>query len=86
VLRACVKHLRAAEIAFVVGTRHTRQQMIAGLAGDRVARVFVRLTPRRTWTPRRVDGAFFGYVPVRYQVAAVVKVLDDGSRRSFDVR
>jgi hypothetical protein len=85
-LRACVKHLRAREIAFVIATRHTRQQMIAGLTGKRVAKMFVQLTPRRTWAPKRRNGAFFGYVPVGYTILAVVKVLDDGTHRSFAVR
>jgi hypothetical protein len=72
-LRTCVKHLRRDEISFVIAPRHTGQQMIAGLQGDGVSRVTVRLMPRRLWSPRSKAGAFFGYVPRGYRVVAVVK-------------
>ena len=85
-LSACVAHLRATEIAFVLATRHTGQQMIAGLRGPRVARVEVTLAPRVAWAPKRARGVFFGYVPSGHRVVAVTKVLDDGTRRLFRVR
>ena len=59
--------------------------MLAGVAGDRVSRVLVRLTPPRVWAPPTKDGAFFGYIPSEHRAVEVVKVLDDGSREVFSV-
>jgi hypothetical protein len=84
-LRACVRRLGADEISYAIGTRRTGQQMLAGVAGDRVSRVLVRLTPRRVWAAPIKDGAFFGYIPSDYRADEVVKVLDDGSREVFSV-
>jgi hypothetical protein len=47
--------------------------------------VIVRLTKKGTvWTTMR-RGTFFALVPKGYNVRAVVKVLDDGTRKSFTV-
>jgi hypothetical protein len=81
-LSACVRHLRADEIAFVIKPRGTGQQMIAGLKGPKVRAVFLRLDGRPAWEPVSSRGAFFGYVP-RGEIAAVVKILADGTRREF---
>jgi hypothetical protein len=47
--------------------------------------VIVRLTKKGTvWTTMR-RGTFFAPVPKGYNVRAVVKVLGDGTRKSFTV-
>jgi hypothetical protein len=84
-LSACVRHLRADEITFVIKPRGTGQQMIAGLKGPHVKSVYLRFAQARRWTPSISGSAFFGYVPAG-QVVGVVKVLDDGSRMAFRVR
>jgi hypothetical protein len=83
-LSACVRHLHADEIAFVIKPRGTGQQMIAGLKGPRVRRVYLRLDGREPWEPPSTRGAFFGYVP-RGEITAVVKVPTDGPRQEFAV-
>jgi hypothetical protein len=76
--------LRADEIAFVIRTRTKRRQMIAGLSGPRVKKVFVRLSGQRTWTTPSNGSAFFGTAP-RGEIVAVVKVVRDGRREVFAV-
>jgi hypothetical protein len=83
-LSACVRHLRADEIAFVIKPRGTGQLMIAGLKGPRVRRVYLRLLTRGSWEPPSNGSAFFGYVP-RGEVAAVGKITSDGRRREFAI-
>jgi hypothetical protein len=83
-LSACVKHLRATEIAFVIRPRHTGQLMIAGLKGPAVKRVYLRFSGTRKWSPAANSSAFFGYVP-RGNVVSVVKVLNDGTSQPFPV-
>jgi len=84
VLSACVRHLRADEIAFVLRPRGTGQQMIAGLKGPRVKGVYLRLAPTRRWTPPSNGNVFFGYVPAG-RVVSVVKLLEDGRKTAFPV-
>jgi hypothetical protein len=82
VLSACVRHLHADEIAYVMRARGTGQQMIAGIKGAKVRSVYLQIGPSRRWTPPSNRHAFFGYVP-RGRVVAIVKVGEDGRRRSF---
>jgi hypothetical protein len=58
---------------------------IGGVAGANVHAVIVRLTRKGTvWADVR-DGAFYARIPDAYRARAVVKVLTDGSRRTFRV-
>lgn len=78
--RACRARLRVGEIGYAVTPRG-----IGGLAGANVRAVIVKLTRYGTvWATLR-DGAFYADVPMPYRVRAVIKVLRDGSRKSFGV-
>jgi hypothetical protein len=77
---ACRPRIRVNEIGYTVSPRG-----IGGVAGANVRGVIVKLTRRGTvWTTLR-DGVFYADVPLAYRVRAVVKVLRDGSRRTFTV-
>jgi hypothetical protein len=77
---ACRTHVRVNEIGYAVSPRG-----IGGVAGANVRAVIVKLTRRGTaWTTLR-DGVFYADVPLAYRVRAVIKVLRDGSRRTFTV-
>jgi hypothetical protein len=83
-LASCSRHLRANEIGYAIERRRkTRQLVIVGLKGPRVAKVYVRF-PAKRWTPPASRGAFFGYIP-RGKVVSVVKVLKNGTHRAFAV-
>lgn len=83
-LGSCIPRLRANEIAYAIRrVLKTRQLVIVGVAGPRVAKVYVRFRDKR-WTPLTRGGAFFGYIP-RGKVLRVVKVLKNGIRREFVV-
>jgi hypothetical protein len=83
-LSACVKHLGAQEIAYVIQPRHTGQLMVAGLKGSAVKSVYLRFSANRKWTPRANRSAFFGYVP-EGNVVSIVKVLSNGTTQAFPV-
>lgn len=77
---ACRKRIRVNEIGYTISPRG-----IGGVAGPNVRAVIVKLTRRGTvWTSLQ-DGVFYADVPVAYRVRAVIKVLRDGSRRTFTV-
>jgi hypothetical protein len=77
--RGCLRS-GAARIAYAMTPR-----AVGGIAGPHVHAVIVRLTRKGTvWATLR-DGAFLARVPAGYRPRAVIKVLDDGSRRSFTV-
>ena len=77
---ACSARLRVNEIGYAVSPRG-----IGGVAGANVRAVIVKLTRRGTvWATLR-EGAFYADVPLAYRVRAVIKVLRDGSRRTFTV-
>jgi hypothetical protein len=77
---ACRAHIHANEIGYTVSPR-----AVGGVAGANVRAVIVKLTRRGTiWATLR-DGAFYADVPLAYRVRAVIKVLRDGSRRTFPV-
>jgi hypothetical protein len=83
-LGSCARRLRANEITYVIGRQpKTRQLMIVGVKGPRVAKVYLRFRAKR-WTPPVSRGAFFGYIP-RGKVLSVVKVLKNGVGREFAV-
>ncbi|HVZ21283.1 MAG TPA: hypothetical protein VG871_09495 [Vicinamibacterales bacterium] len=84
VLASCVRHLHADEITYVLRPRGTGQQMIAGPKGPHVERVYVQFASAQRWTPDSNESAFFGYVPSG-RITAVVKLLDNGTRKAFRV-
>ena len=78
--RSCRARVGSGEIGFTVSPRG-----IGGVAGGEVRAVIVKLTRRGTvWAALR-GGVFYADVPSAYRVRAVVKVLRDGSRRTFAV-
>jgi hypothetical protein len=78
--RSCRSGVGAGEIGFALSPRG-----IGGVAGSDVRGVIVKLTRRGTvWATLR-DGVFYADVPLAYRVRAVVKVLRDGSRKTFAV-
>ena len=78
---ACRKSVRSNEIGYTVAPR-----AIGGVAGANVRAVIVKLTRRGTvWATLR-DGAFYADVRAPYRVRAVIKVLRDGSRKTFAVK
>ena len=80
VARSCTSGLAADEIAYA-----SSRYAVGGLAGSEVRAVIVRLTRKGTvWATMR-RGTFYGAIPNGYNVRAVVKVLTDGSRKSFTV-
>jgi hypothetical protein len=79
--RSCRSDVGSREIGFTLSPRG-----IGGVAGSDVRSVIVKLTRRGTvWATLR-DGVFYADVPLAYRVRAVVKVLRDGSRKTFAVR
>ena len=78
--RSCRSRVAAAEIGFTLSPRG-----IGGVAGSDVRSVIVKLTRRGTVWARLRDGVFYANVPSAYRVRAVVKVLRDGSRKTFAV-
>jgi len=77
---ACRKQLRVNEIGYTIAPR-----AIGGVAGANVRAVIVKLTRRGTiWATLR-DGVFYSNVRSPYRVRAVIKVLRDGSRKTFRV-
>jgi hypothetical protein len=78
--RACRSRVGAGEIGFT-----TTPSGIGGVAGSDVRAVIVKLTRHGTvWATLR-GGAFYADVPLAYRVRAVVKVLRDGTRKTFAV-
>ena len=78
--RSCLGHLYPDEIVYA-----SSRYAVGGLAGSDVRAVIVKLTRKgTTWATLR-RGAFYAKVPKGYNVRAVVKVLRDGSRKSFTV-
>lgn len=79
--RSCRNRVGPSEIGFTISPRG-----IGGVAGSDVRAVIVKLTRRGTvWATIR-DGVFYADVPMAYRVRAVVKVLRDGTRKSFAVK
>jgi hypothetical protein len=75
---ACPSRVGAREVGFAV-TPHG----VGGIAGGSVSAVIVRLTRKGTvWATLR-NGAFYAKFPKGYLARALVKVLRDGSRRTF---
>ncbi|HET7130350.1 MAG TPA: hypothetical protein VFJ93_14855 [Gaiellaceae bacterium] len=81
VARSCVSaSLGPTEIAYA-----SSRYAVGGVAGSDVRAVIVRLTKKGTvWATMR-RGTFYAAVPAKHNVRAVVKVLRDGSRKSFTV-
>ena len=78
--RACRSRVGSGEIGFTVSP-----SAVGGVAGNDVRAVIVKLTRRGTvWATLR-RGTFYAAVPAGHNVRAVVKVLTDGSRKSFTV-
>jgi hypothetical protein len=80
VARSCASRIRSDQIA-VASSRYA----VGGLAGANVRAVIVKLTRKGTVWATLHRGAFYAEVPKRHAARAVVKVLRDGSRRSFSV-
>jgi hypothetical protein len=78
--RSCRPRVGSGEIGFTISPSG-----IGGVAGSDVRAVIVKLTRRGTvWSTLR-SGVFYADVPPAYRVRAVVKVLRDGSRKTFAV-
>jgi len=77
---SCRTRVRVNEIGYTVSPRG-----IGGVAGANVRAVIVKLTRRGTVWAKLRDGVFYADVPAAYRVRAVIKVLRDGSRRTFTV-
>ena len=78
--RSCLGHLYPDEISYA-----SSRYAVGGLAGSNVRAVIVKLTRKGTvWATLR-RGAFYAKVPRGYNVRAVVKLLRDGSRKTFTV-
>jgi hypothetical protein len=77
--RGCLKRFRADQIGFAVSDTG-----VGGIAGANVRAVIVRLTRHGTVWATMHDGAFYAAIPGGYVARRVVKVLKDGSRRSFN--
>jgi hypothetical protein len=76
--RSCVRSVGSHDIGYA-----SSAGAIGGVAGVDVRAVIVRLTKKGTvWATLR-HGAFFARVPAGYDVRAVVKVLRDGTRKTF---
>jgi hypothetical protein len=76
----CRSGVGASEIGYTVAPR-----AIGGVAGSEVRAVIVKMTRRGTrWATLR-DGVFYADIPLAYRVRAVIKVLRDGTRKSFAV-
>jgi hypothetical protein len=77
--RGCLR-LNAIRMGYAVAP-----ESVGGVAGANVHAVIVKLTRKGTvWATLR-DGAFYARVPSAYRPRAVVKVLTDGTRRTFRV-
>ncbi|HEY2778974.1 MAG TPA: hypothetical protein VGI77_13840 [Gaiellaceae bacterium] len=80
VARSCTSILAPDQIAYA-----SSSHAVGGVAGSGVRAVIVRLTRKGTvWATLR-RATFYAAVPAGYNVRAVVKVLNDGSRTSFTV-
>jgi hypothetical protein len=80
VASSCVPSLAADAIAYAQSRR-----AVGGVAGTGVRAVIVKLTRKGTvWATLRRN-AFYAEVPKAHEVRAVIKVLADGSRRTFTV-
>jgi hypothetical protein len=80
VARSCTSSLAADQISYA-----SSRYAVGGVAGSDVRAVIVRLTKKGTvWATLR-RGTFYAAVPAGHRVRAVVKVLKDGSRKSFTV-
>jgi hypothetical protein len=78
--RGCLR-LNAIRIGYAVGP-----ESVGGVAGPNVRAVIVKLSSKGTvWATLR-DGAFVAQVPPGYTPRAVVRVLKDGSRRTYRIR
>jgi hypothetical protein len=77
---ACRARIRVNEIGYTVSPRG-----IGGVAGANVRAVIVKLTRHGTVWATLHDGVFHADVPLAYRARAVIKVLRDGSRRTFTV-
>jgi hypothetical protein len=78
--RACRSRVGAGEIGFTISPRG-----IGGVAGPDVRAVIVKLTRHGTVWARLRDGTFYADLPPAYRARAVVKVLYDGTRKTFAV-
>jgi hypothetical protein len=78
--RSCASRLTANEIGYV-----SAPTAVGGVAGANVRAVIVRLTRKGTVWATLKEGAFYAAVPVGYRARAVVKVLRNGSRKTFTV-
>jgi hypothetical protein len=58
---------------------------VAGRAGSLVKAVIVRLTRKGTVWAQLKRGAFYAELPKGHRATKVIKVLEDGTRRSFTV-
>jgi hypothetical protein len=80
VARSCTPSLATDQISYA-----SSRYAVGGVAGSDVRAVIVRLTRKGTvWATMR-RGTFYALVPRNHEVRAVVKVLRDGSRKSFTV-
>lgn len=80
VARSCASHVYADEIAYA-----SSRYAVGGLAGKDVKAVIVKLTKKGTVWADVKGGTFYAKVPKAHRVRAVVKVLRNGSRKTFTV-
>jgi hypothetical protein len=79
-VKACALRLTRGQIVYA-----SSPTSVGGVAGSDVRAVIVKLTRKGTVWADLSDGAFYARIPPAYGVRAVVKVLHDGSRRTFAV-
>ena len=78
---ACALRLASDQIVYAASST-----AVGGAAGVEVRAVILRLTRKGTvWAELR-DGAFYATIPAAHRLRAVVKVLRNGTRRTFAVR
>jgi hypothetical protein len=79
-VEACALRLTADQIVYA-----SAPTGLGGAAGANVRAVIVKLSRKGTVWADLSDGAFYARIPPAYRTRAVVKVLRDGSRRTFAV-
>ena len=78
--RSCAGSLASDQIEYA-----SSRYAVGGIAGADVRAVIVKLTGKGTVWATLHRGVFYAQVPKRHNVRAVIKVLRDGSRKSFTV-
>jgi hypothetical protein len=78
--RACALRLAPTQIVYAASAT-----AVGGAAGGEVRAVILKLTRKGTVWAQIHDGAFYAPLPAAHRLRAVVKVLRDGTRRTFGV-